>query len=83
MSQVTDTWYVLVDGTHADPADVSTGEDGIMRHSNGVPVALRDSGVPLTSGVATRSNKKAAADKSKRDVKAADDAKVGYQTRST
>lgn len=57
---VTDTWYVLADGTHADPSDVSADKDGVLRHKNGVPVALREGGLPLTSGVATKENKKAA-----------------------
>lgn len=55
-----DTWYVLVDGTHADPAEVEQGKDGKLRHKNGVEVALRDNGLPLTSGVATKTNAKAA-----------------------
>lgn len=56
----TDTWYVLADGTHAHPAEVERGEDGVLKSKGGVPVALRDNGLPLTSGVATRSNKQAA-----------------------
>lgn len=56
-----DTWYVLADGTHADPADVITNDKGVMQHKNGVPVALRENGLPLTSGVATATNAKAAA----------------------
>ena len=51
MNNETDTWYVLADGTHAHPADVSTDEDGVMKHKNGVAVKMRDSGIPLTSGV--------------------------------
>jgi hypothetical protein len=56
----TDTWYVLADGTHAHPGDVSPGEDGVLRSKEGVPVSLRENGLPLTSGVATKSNKQAA-----------------------
>ena len=55
-----DTWYVLVDGTKAHPADVSAGDDGVLKHSNGVPVALRESGLPLTTGDANRENAMAA-----------------------
>lgn len=52
-----ETWYLLADGTHADPKDVSTGKDGVLRHKNGVPVAMRDSGVPHTLGVDATLNK--------------------------
>ncbi len=55
-----DTWYVLADGTKADPADVSAGDDGVLKHSNGVPVALRENGLALTTGDANRENAMAA-----------------------
>lgn len=55
-----DTWYVLVDGTKAHPADVSRDDAGILKHSNGVPVAMRESGLPLTTGDANRENAMAA-----------------------
>lgn len=54
---VHETWYLLADGTHADPNDVSKGKDGVMRHKNGIPVALRDSGLPYTVGHGLRTNK--------------------------
>ncbi len=50
-----DTWYVLADGTKAHPADVSADEAGVLKHSSGVPVALRENGLPLSSLRATRS----------------------------
>lgn len=55
-----DTWYVLADGTKAHPSDVAAGEDGVLMHSNGVPVALRESGLPLTTGDANKENAMAA-----------------------
>lgn len=55
----TDTWYVLADGTHAHPADVESGEDGVLKSKGGVPVALRENGLPRTSGVAVKGNRKA------------------------
>lgn len=79
MSKI-DTWYVLVDGTHADPAEVEQGKDGKLRHKNGVEVALRDNGLPLTSGVATKTNAKAAQeslDKANAKPATAKDAAVG------
>lgn len=77
-----DTWYVLVDGTKAHPADVSTDDAGILKHANGVPVALRDNGLPLTTGDANRENAmaadlgKEAEEKAKADSKAKADAEA-------
>lgn len=45
-----DDLYLLRDGTHADPAEVAKGKDGVLRHANGVAVALREDGEPLTVG---------------------------------
>lgn len=71
MTNETDTWYVLEDGTHAHPADVSTDKDGVMKHKNGVAVKLRANGIPLTSGVPSKEKT--------RDLKA--DKPKGYKTR--
>ena len=46
------TWYVLADGTQADPNDVAPGEDGVLRHKNGMAVATHEDGTPLSVGVA-------------------------------
>jgi outer membrane biosynthesis protein TonB len=40
--------YLLVDGTHADPDECDVGADHELRHANGVPVALREDGLPQT-----------------------------------
>lgn len=45
-----ETWYVLEDGRLADPADISTGDDGRLVNSKGVLVAMRGS-VPHSYGV--------------------------------
>lgn len=42
--------YRLVDGTQADPSDCEAGKDGVLRHKNGVPVALNGAGKPETIG---------------------------------
>lgn len=42
--------YLLVDGTHADPAECSKGADGVLRHKNGMAVAMRGTGEPQTVG---------------------------------
>lgn len=55
------TWYILADGTQADPDDCSPGADGVLRHKNGMAVALRDNGVPMTIGVAAETGKNALA----------------------
>jgi len=48
----TETWYLLKDGTYADPSDCSTGKDGVLRHKNGQEVAMRDNpNVPSTRSV--------------------------------
>lgn len=48
----TETWYLLKDGTYADPSECSTGEDGVLRHKNGMEVAMRDNpNVPSTRSV--------------------------------
>lgn len=52
--------YLLRDGTYADPAECSPGDDGVLRHANGVPVALRDDGQPHTLGDSTAANAPAA-----------------------
>lgn len=51
---------VLMDGTQADPDDVSRGKDGVLRHKNGVPVAIGEDGEPETIGKRTARNASAA-----------------------
>jgi hypothetical protein len=65
-----DTWYVLDDGSFADPRDVAIGADGVLRHKDGVAVAMRSAGVPRSRGmseeermVATKARQAAAAAK--------------------
>lgn len=53
--------YVLQDGTYADPKACKKGDDGVLRHENGVGVALGENGEPLTVGEATATNALAAA----------------------
>lgn len=45
-----ETWYLLEDGTVADPNDVAPDEQGALRHKTGVAVAMRGA-VPHTTGV--------------------------------
>lgn len=55
-----DGLYLLRDGTYADPKDCKKGDDGVLRHENGVEVALRDDGKPMTLGKVTEHNAAAA-----------------------
>ena len=43
-------WFVLEDGTVVDPNEVAHDDQGVLRHTGGVAVAMRD-GVPHSSGV--------------------------------
>jgi hypothetical protein len=52
--------YVLMDGTQADPSDCKKGEDGVLRHKNGVKVAINGDGEPETVGDRTALNAPAA-----------------------
>lgn len=45
-----ETWYVLEDGSVADPADVVPTDGNLMMHKDGVLVAMRGD-VPSTRGV--------------------------------
>jgi hypothetical protein len=45
-----ETWYVLEGGMPADPADVATGADGVLRHKSGVAVAYGPHG-PRSRGM--------------------------------
>lgn len=40
--------YLLQDGTHADPSDVSADKAGVLRHKNGLSVSLNEDGTPQT-----------------------------------
>lgn len=46
-----ETWYVLEDGSFADPREVTTDESGKLVHKSGVAVAMRSPGVPSSRGV--------------------------------
>jgi len=47
---MTETWYVLEDGTAADPADV-VSDSGRLRHADGRYVAMRFGDVPSTRSI--------------------------------
>lgn len=49
--------YLLLDGTHAAPGDCSKDDKGVLRHSNGIAVALYEDGSPQTVGKDAEVNK--------------------------
>lgn len=82
-----DTWYVLEDGSVADPSEVAPDKSGVLRHKAGSAVAMRGQ-VPSTRGVdpeqeRAKSKAKAGekpAPKRDRQMKADDEAAT-YKTR--
>lgn len=61
MKHVHLTWYLLVDGTHADPNDVAPDKDGVLRHKSGLALALHEDGTPQSIGKGAVENKNVAA----------------------
>lgn len=57
------TWYLLQDGTYAAPSDCAADGSGVLRHKNGLAVAMRGDGSPQTvaSGAVDNKNVEAAA----------------------
>lgn len=83
-----ETWYVLEDGTPADPNEVAPDDAGVLRHASGAPVALGPHG-PRSRGMSAeeveaargkaKPGKKAAPIASDRQMKPKDGGK--YETR--
>jgi hypothetical protein len=73
-----ETWYVLEDGTSADPNDVAPGDDGALRHTDGRAVAMRGN-VPHTRGVDPVAERA----KTQAEDKKADDEKGGESKKET
>jgi hypothetical protein len=77
-----ETWYVLEDGTAADPVEVTPDKTGRLRHKSGAAVAMRGD-VPSTRSVDPedqRAKAKKSLPKNDRQMKA-DDEGVKYKTR--
>lgn len=72
-----ETWYVLEDGSVADPSAVAPDAAGVLHHKDGRKVAMRGE-VPSTRGVdadeqrAKHSNREVTADKPKRTYRTRD-----------
>lgn len=57
-----ETWYVLEDGSVADPSECATDEKGLnLTHKSGVKVAMKGE-VPHSRGVDVDPDRKAASD---------------------
>lgn len=83
-----DTWYILEDGTSADPNEVAPDENGILRHRDGLAVAIGTHGNYRSRGVDPEEERaKAKKAQSKKDMKPEepkpDDQKSGYKTRES
>lgn len=39
-----EVWYVMADGSVGDPAEISAGPDGVLRHTDGRAVAYKPHG---------------------------------------
>lgn len=79
-----ETWYVLDDGTSADPAECKADPSGKLIHKSGIAVAMRGdahssrSVDPERERAKTQPKPKPAA----KDMKP-DDQKTGYRTRES
>lgn len=94
---MTETWYVLADGSAGDPREITPGKDGRLEHKDGRKVAYAAHG-PRSRSVDPEAERAKAAPKPKapapkadepkakptetRDLKA-DEPKRGYATRES
>lgn len=81
----TETWYVLADGTSADPRDIAPGADGKLLHKDGRAVAYGAHGNPRSRSVDPAEEAAKAKPKAKpqpKDMKP-EEAKPGYKTRES
>lgn len=74
----TETWYVMEDGSAADPRDVSPDAAGILRHKDGRAVAYLPHG-PRSRSI-ERDEENAKGKSKSRDMKP-EDPKKPYKTR--
>lgn len=74
------TWYVLEDGSSADPSEVAPDAKGVLRHKDGKAVAMRGD-VPRSRGVDV-DVERAKAKSSAREMKPQPQG-LGYLTRET
>lgn len=76
-----ETWYVLEDGSTADPREVAPDAKGVLRHKSGAAVAIGAHGNPLSRGV-DADEESGKAKHSRKDMKP-EEPKRGYRTRES
>lgn len=74
-----ETWYILEDGSVADPNEVAPGSDGVLRHKSGIAVAMRRHDCPSSRSLDADAER---AKSKTRDMKP-EQPKRGYKTRET
>lgn len=81
-----ETWYMLEDGTCADPRDITGDAKGVLRHKDGRPVAYRPDGeTPRSRSVDVEAERAKEAPKPKtvhREMKS-EEPKRTYKNRET
>lgn len=76
---MSETWYVLEDGSSADPREVAPDAKGVLRNKKGAAVAIGEHGNPRSRSVDPDEER----GKSKpKDLKP-EEGKRGYRTRET
>jgi len=60
-----ETWYLLENGSAVHPQEVIMSEDGVLKHKDGMKVAMRSAGVPSTKSVYPEQER---ANRPKRDI---------------
>lgn len=77
-----EVWYVMTDGSVGDPAEISAGPDGVLRHADGREVAYKSHGPRARMVDATAERARPAKQATVKEVKPAAQS-GGYRTRET
>lgn len=79
-----ETWFVLEDGSVADPREVTADDDGVLRIKDGRAVAMRSPDCPRSRGVdAVAEREKAAAEAMRPEPAPEPKKRPGYKTRES
>lgn len=78
----TETWYVMEDGTAADPRDIVSDDKGILKHKDGRAVAYSEHG-PRSRSVDTDEDQAKAKPKPKSREMRSEEPKLPYRTRES
>lgn len=77
-----ETWYLLEDGTAADPNECAPDPSGVLRHKSDAAVAMRGQ-VPSTRGVDPEEERAKPRPKPAKDMKPEEHSERPYKTRET